>query len=66
METFDRLCSSIKPSVKWEDTVSKPFAELLGILRRGSSSADKYKHRKNNFLEQLHGSSETRVGHLHL
>ena len=63
---FNSMYTNIRSSVKWEDTISKPFAELQGIRQGGSSSADNYKAGKNNLLELLHKSSETRMGHLHL
>ena len=60
------MYTNIRSSVKWEDTISEPFAELQGIRQGGSSSADNYNAGKNNLLELLHESSETRMGHLHL
>ena len=63
---FNSMYTNIRSSVKWEDTISEPFAELQGIRQGGSSSADNYKAGKNNLLQLLHESSETRMGHLHL
>ena len=63
---FDSMYTNVRSSVKWEYTTSKPYAELQGIRQGGSSSADNYKGGKNNLLEQLHKSSGTRMGHLHL